>query len=272
MATGACFATREDVRVLQNDIGIVRAEIAESDSLRRVRIDSVISMLARVSDSLSAMNWRFTTFQGESREEMFSLGQQLIQIQELTGQSQRRLQELRASLEERSRMAAAEAAAQAAAAQQMGPAAPGPDSTAAPPGAAAPGAPPLGSPAGPGPNELLQLALEQLRRGSASTARVALEDLLTKYPDADIAGDAQFYIAESYAQEQQAAAADSAYALVLERYPESTRAPTALYKRALLARDAGRMPEARAMLDEVVRLYPRSDEAVLARDILRTPQ
>jgi TolA-binding protein len=43
-----------------------------------------------------------------------------------------------------------------------------------------------------------------------------------------------------------------------------------LYKRALVLRSAGQTAAARAALERIVRDYPRSDEAALARDQLRT--
>jgi TolA-binding protein len=57
--------------------------------------------------------------------------------------------------------------------------------------------------------------------------------------------------------------------LVTTRYPQSSRAPTALYKHALILLQAGRTAEGRDALDQVVRKYPRSDEAELARERLR---
>jgi TolA-binding protein len=65
-------------------------------------------------------------------------------------------------------------------------------------------------------------------------------------------------------------AADSVLALVVERYPSSPKAATALYKRALNYRAAGRTAQARTAFDRIVRQYPRSDEAALAREQLRT--
>jgi TolA-binding protein len=43
-----------------------------------------------------------------------------------------------------------------------------------------------------------------------------------------------------------------------------------LYKRAQVLRSAGQNAAARAALERIVRDYPRSDEAALARDQLRT--
>jgi TolA-binding protein len=60
------------------------------------------------------------------------------------------------------------------------------------------------------------------------------------------------------------------YQLVVQRYPSSERAPTALYKHGLTLITAGRVQAARAALQQVVSKYPRSDEAVLAKDRLRS--
>ena len=260
----ACFATRSDVQLLQSDIGTLRAEQARSDSARGAQLDRVIASLGVVGDSLRVTSGRLTQFQGDVRGELFSLGQQLIQIQELTGQSQRRLQELRAGLEERAQSAVpapATAPGTVPAAGGATPVAPGPTAAA---GAPAPGA--------PGPNQLYQISLDQLRRGSAAAARSGFQDLLRQYPTSDLAPDAQFYIAESWAASGSAGTADSVYQVVVQRYPTSPRAPTALYKHALALLQGGHAAEGRAALQDVVTRYPRSDEAELARERLRTPR
>ena len=70
--------------------------------------------------------------------------------------------------------------------------------------------------------------------------------------------------AESFAAEKNTGAADSAYAALVTRYPSSPRAAQALYKRARIKQSAGRTSEARTLYQELVRKYPKSDEAVLA--------
>lgn len=241
-----CFATREDMSVLQSDFMAMRAERARADSANQARLSDVIAALGLVNDSLGQLSSRLTKFQGDVRGDLYSMGQQLIQVQELTGQSQRRLQELRASLDQRNQDLAIRQAVTAG-------------DTAAEARAAA-----------PGPNQLFQLSLDQLRRGSAGTARAGFEDLLRQHPTADVAGDAQFYIGESYRAEGKMAAADSAYAIVVERFPGSPRAPTALYKQALSLESKGNLTAARATLNALLQKYPRSDEAALAQERLRT--
>ena len=54
-------------------------------------------------DSAAATTLRLQRFQGEVREDLYGLGQQLIQIQTLTGASEQRLRQFRLDMEQRSR-------------------------------------------------------------------------------------------------------------------------------------------------------------------------
>jgi tol-pal system protein YbgF len=251
LVAGGCFATRSDVQILQNDLATMKAQNQQADSARRVQLDHVIGQLAAANDSLALLSARTTRWLGDIRGDLYGMSQQLISIQQLTGQSQARLQELRGKLEQR-----------------------GPALTplpTAPPTAAA-GGPDTAratAAAGPGPNQLFDLALNQMRRGSTNTAKAGFQDLLQKYPNADIAPDAQFYLAQAEEQGGEMAAADSGYQLVVERYPASPRAATALYKHALMLDSSGKADAAKSAFQEVVSKYPQSDEAVLAKDKLR---
>ena len=263
MVAGAC-ATRSDMQVMQNDLAIMRSETARADSAHRAQLDRVTAAVAALNDSVRTANTRVYRFQGDVQQTLYSIGQQLLAIQELTGQTQRRMQEFRSQVEQQ----------QSAATAAGGPGAPPVSAT--PPGPAPPAGPAradsaaAGGPPAPGPNQLYQLSLDQLRRGSAGAARAGFEDLVRRYPTSDLAPEAQFYIAESYAAERNMTAADSAYAAVAERYPDSPRAPTALFKYALSLQRAGRLAQARQTLGTIVQKYPRSDEAELARDRLRS--
>ncbi len=247
---GGCFASQQDVRVLQSDISLLRTETAAADSARRLQLDRAIASIRTANDSLASLSTKLTRFRSDVTTSLASVDQQLLQVQELTGQSQRRIQEVRASLEERQGAAAATSAT-------------APGATPATAGSArSAGA----VDAGPGPNQLFQVAREQLMQGSNAAARQAFEDLLTKYPKSDLAADAQFYVAETYAAENNVPAADSVYARVAARYAGSPRAATAVYKRAVAAQNAGKIDQARDLFNQLIKKYPRSDEASLARD------
>ncbi len=257
LTTGACFATREDVRVLQSDLQVVRAERVASDSALLAAIANVEAGLARISQALievadTARSSHATVMRlrGDVREDLQAIRQQLIMIQELTGQSQRRIQELRSEMEAR----AAELATPSAS--------PPPRDASAP--AAAPSAPPP-----LGPAQLYQLGQDQMSRGSASTARGAFLELLDKHPGSDLAPNALYAIGETWSDEGNGVAADSVYALVVQRYPRSDVAPNALYKRATSFRSIGQTQQARAIYQQIVDRYPGSEAALLAQEFLR---
>lgn len=238
LAATGCMASKSDIRLLQDEIRTLRAMQSRADTARRTQADSALTMIGRTNDSLRVLAQRFGAFQATVGGELFEMGKQLITIQELAGMSQKRILELRATMEER--------------AQSMTPA----DSAAAP--------------AAPGPAQLFQLSFDQLRRGSYGTARAGFEELLRRFPDFEEASAALLYIGQAYAEERRTAEADSVYALVVTRFPRSKDAPTALYKYGLSQLSQGKRAAARAALQRVVREFPSSTEAELAADRLRT--
>jgi tol-pal system protein YbgF len=254
LAAGACFATRGDVRILQNDIATLQAaalRAARADTQQAVQLRQVMQGLGAVSDSLRLANASLQRFQGDVSMAMHDVRQQLLTIQELTGQSRKQVDALRAQIE-----------AQQPPVQPVAPAAAQPSM----PGAPAPAVP--GATA-PGPYQLMELGRQQLARGASSAARAAFSDLLTQYPASDLAPEAQYWIAEAYASAGSAVEADSVFALVAERYPGSERAPVAIYKRAVALKVAGQTRQARLLLQQVIDKYPKSEAATLAAALLR---
>jgi tol-pal system protein YbgF len=258
LTTGACFATREDLRIVHSDIKTMQAERVAADSAILRMIDQVSADLKSVSqivaaipaltDSTHANGVAITRLRNDAREDLQAIRQQLIMIQELTGQSQRRIQELRAEMEQRQ-------------AELNAPPAAAPGDSTRPPVATAP--------APPGPAQLYQMGQDQLARGSVSAARAAYTQLLTAHPSSDLAPAALYGIAETWADEGNGRSADSVYALVVERYPRSDQAPNALYKRASAARSIGQTDRAMTLYRQIVAQYPRSDAALLAQEFLR---
>ncbi len=241
LALAGCLASKTDIAMLQTDLQTMRAESARGDSARRAQADQLLAQITRANDSVRAISTRLAKLQGDVANDHFQMTREIIQLQELSGQSTRRLQELRGAMEERAPVSAQ----------------PAPADSARPPAA-------------PGPGQLFQSSLDQLRRGSVGVARGGFEELLRSYPTYEDAPEAMVYIAETYAAERNQVAADSVYGLVVQRYPRSPKAATALYKRAQISRSAGQTAAARAAFERIVREYPRSDEAALAREQLRT--
>lgn len=241
-------ALRGDVRKVELQVEALRSEMARGDSLRRVERDSLARVLASVQATLAAEQNALVQIRGDIRSDLQTVLQQLGSLQELTGQSQQRLSELRSRL-------AAPAPAPAPVPIDTTGAAPPP-----------PAAPPAG---GPGAGQMYDLTLQQYRRGSFTTARLGFREFLRLYPDDEHAPDAFYYIGESFAAENPDSAA-AVYQEVVKRYPNSPRAPSALYKLGLLAEQRGDKAAARTFYARVLAGYPRSDEANLARDKLQT--
>lgn len=258
LATTACFATRSDVQILQNDLRVLQAEQtaeraradsaraveARYDSIAAAQLEQLLGAVRAMRDTIQATNGRLLRFQGEVREDLYGLGQQLIQLQTMAGASEQRLRQFRLDMEERNREIQAAQAADSGA------------RTAA---------------ANPGPEQLYDVGLQQARRSAWSAARSAFGDLLQQYPQSAVAADAQLQIAYTFEGERNQAAADSVYALVVTKYPRSTAAPTALYKHAQSLVVANKTAEARALIAKLTRDYPGSDAERLARELLPPP-
>jgi tol-pal system protein YbgF len=241
VALSGC-ALKGDVRRVERELIAMRAETARADSARAVELERVMAVLGAVQDSLAAQQRWLTVLRGDVRSDLTEIQRQLVQVQELTGQSQQRLSELRTQLERRGQQTAVPVGGG------------GGDSAAAIPSA----------------DQLLDLGVQQLRRGSPQAARAALQQILQTYPTDERVPDALYFIGESWASSNTDSAA-AAYDSVVRAYPMSIRAPTSLYKLGLMAERRGDRAGARGYYQRVLADYPRSDEAVLAREKLKTP-
>src|SRR5213594_1765645 len=247
LGLAAGCALKGDVRKVELQVEAARAERARADAERAAQIDSLRLLLAAVQQALTAQQAYLVQLRGDVRTDLLAVQQQLVQVQELTGQSQQRLSELRTRIEER--------------AQQPLPVL---DTTRGGGGAGGPPVGPSGNPAGPGPDQMYDVSLQQFRRGSLATARLGFREFLRVFPTHEHAADALFYIGESFEQSAPDSAA-AVYDQVVKTYPKSPRAPSALYKQGLLAEQRGDKPTARNFYTRVIAGYPRSPEADLAR-------
>lgn len=250
ISMSGCFASLSQLDQVNQEVSLTRAEAAAADSVRAMQVVQILSTLRALNDSVATLSSRLTRLRAETQAEVRGMRQEVNQIQEVSGQSETRLRELRSQIDSRIRQTPPAALPTVLTPDTTKPAAPAVEDA-------------------PDASELLQIGRDQLTRGGNSAARAAFADLLKRYPDSEFAADAQFYIGESLAAAGTVAAADTAYAGVVSRYPDSPRAPTALYKRGVLAQAARRITTARRHYNELVQKYPSSDEAELARERLR---
>lgn len=239
-AISAC-ATKSDVDRVRDDLALLR-----------VRQDSLATAMRELESRLvteaEEQRTLITSLGGDIRRRLDDMERQLVQIQELLGQSQAVLRGLRERAESREP-------------EPIAPPVASGDTTAAPSGGE-----PASEGGGGAARDLYAAAIEQFRRGAYLTARTGFEEFLTSYPADDLAPEAQFHIAETYRAEGDDGRAIREYNRVVELYPNSRVAPTALYKAGLLQVEQGNKDLACQYFQRVLAGFPRSDDARLARD------
>jgi tol-pal system protein YbgF len=112
-------------------------------------------------------------------------------------------------------------------------------------------------------------AMAALRGGDYARAITGFREVVTNYPQGDLAGNAQFWIGESYYTKGDLENAITAYRKVIADWPQSRKAPDAMVKLGFSLSDLKRTGEARSTLEEVVRKFPGSTAASLAADRLK---
>ena len=242
---GCFFATKQDFDKLQQDITVSRATSTAADSVQRAQLIDVSRSVRTLTDSINALSKRVSAMRTASESEMTAMKEDISQLQDLSGQSEQRLRDVRAALEEKRQQEPTPASDTSAGASN------------APSG-------------GPGPLQLLQAGRDQLLKGGNSAARSAFSELITKYPTSEYVPEAMFYTAQAYTAERNLDAADAQYLALIGRFPKSPRVPTAMYKRALHLQSQKKTAEAKRIFQDIIKRFPRSDEAALADERLQS--
>src|SRR6266480_5895040 len=245
-ALGGCFfATKSDFDRLQQDVLGTRASSNAADSVQRAYLVEVSRSVRTLSDSISALSRRVNSLRTATESDLAAMKEDISQLQDLSGQSEQRLRDMRASLEEKTTQPVAAPTTDSA------------SSASAPTG-------------GPGPGQLLQAGRDQLLKGGNVAARAAFSELIAKYPRSDLVPEAMFYTAQAFAAERNTDAADKEYAALITKFPNSPRVPTAMYKRALQLQSAKKTAEAKRLFQDIIKRFPRSDEDALADERLQS--
>lgn len=129
-------------------------------------------------------------------------------------------------------------------------------------------APPPAGPAQVDPNQLYDQAAQDLTQGRYALALQGFRDFVRRYPTAELADNAQYGVGESFFAQSQFDSAATEYARVEAGWPKGDKVPAALYKQALSRDRLGSKDAAKKLLEELVKRFPESGEAQLARERL----
>lgn len=248
-------ATKGDIRSLRTEI----QTLAEQQAEMLETIQALEAFQRSSLDSLGTMSDVLFNVRGELNRQVLEIQEQLVTIQELTGQSQRSLAGLRDQIE-----------ARRSAITQQESAAPQTDGAGGAGGAQGSGGQTrqTGGGGAADAQELFTVAVSQYNRGSVTTARTAFERFLSSYPNHRLAPDAHFYLAEIMAQENELQEALDAFMEIPELFPAADRVPQALYRAGRIQEELGNPDDARALYQRVVNSYPDSGAAILSDERL----
>jgi len=121
----------------------------------------------------------------------------------------------------------------------------------------------------PPPDVLYNNALRDYNAGNNDLAKQEFSDYVKFYPTTDLAGNAFFYLAEIQFKQADYQGAIKNYDQVLQNFPTGNKAPSSDLKKGLALIELGQKDDGVTELRHVIQRYPRSNEAVQARDKLR---
>lgn len=101
-------------------------------------------------------------------------------------------------------------------------------------------------------------------KGEWDKARGLFGELLKNDPTSANADNAQFWIGETYYNEQWFEKAILEYQTVIEQYPKGNKVPAAMLKQGLAFLKLGDQSNARLVLKRLIQYYPKSNEASIA--------
>jgi tol-pal system protein YbgF len=110
-----------------------------------------------------------------------------------------------------------------------------------------------------------QKYLEAARAGNHEYAAQGLRSFLDQHPKDELADNAQYWLAETYYARKRYSLALVEFQKVVDRYPRGNKLPDALLKIGYCEAQLGKRADAIAILRRLVRAYPASGPAVLAR-------
>jgi tol-pal system protein YbgF len=121
----------------------------------------------------------------------------------------------------------------------------------------------------PPPDVLYNNALRDYNGGKNDLASQEFGDYIKFYPNTDLAGNAYFYLAELQFKAGDYQTAVTNYDLVLQNFPGGNKAASAQLRKGLALIELGKQDEGAEELRHVIQRYPRTNEAIQARDKLR---
>jgi tol-pal system protein YbgF len=118
------------------------------------------------------------------------------------------------------------------------------------------------------PEQAYQAAYADYATGRYKLAGEAFREFLRHYPNTEVSDNAQYWIGESLYAQGDFAASIIEFRSVVDNYPKGDKVPAALLKIGIANARLNNGADAKKSFEQVIRKYPRSPEAALAKERL----
>jgi tol-pal system protein YbgF len=259
LAVPSFAGTKEQLIQLQTQMQDLQDQMHRMQQSFDERMGVMRSLIEQTTDAVNKTNVSVSTLDkslhaqtGESGTKVDQVSSQVQALQDSVDELKGRLAKVSKQLED---MQAAQQNLNAPAAGVGG----GPGGVG--PGAAQAQAPP--------PEVLYNNALRDYNSGKLDLAAGEFQDYLKFYPTTDLAGNAQFYLADIQYRGGNFQQAVAEFDKVLEQYPGGNKTATAQLRKGESLLQMGQRDPAIKEFRSVLARYPKSPEATIAQDRLR---
>jgi tol-pal system protein YbgF len=118
---------------------------------------------------------------------------------------------------------------------------------------------------GESPTKMFEAAFSDFTAGQYELAITGFQEFIRAFPKSDLADDAQVNICNAYLNDHKDQQAVDACDLAIRMYPNGNAIPQAYYRKGLALSNLRNVAAAREAWETVIKNYPDSSEATLAR-------
>jgi len=118
------------------------------------------------------------------------------------------------------------------------------------------------------PDQLFAAAYGDYSRGNYDLAISEFRQYVETYPSSEMADNAQYWVGECYYSKKLLNEAVAEFDKVTLLFPKGDKVPAARFRKGVTLMEMGQQEAGRAELTALIRLFPRSNEAVLAKQHL----
>ena len=234
------------VQQLQEQMTAMQRSFDERMGVMKNLVEQDTDAINKVTGAINGLQATLQKQQGDSASHVDQLAGQLQSLNDTLDELKARLAKVSKQLEDMQSSQQSQAAQMSAQAQQD---------------AAAKAAPP--------PDVLYNNALRDYNGNKNDLAIQEFSDYIKYYPNTDLAGNCYFYLGEIQFRQGNFQQAAQSYDQVLQTFPTGSKAASAQLKKGFSLIELGKQEDGVVELRRVIQRYPKSNEALQARERLR---